>query len=371
MRPILGSFLHLLLISLQSAGELLKKVDFVHYTKGFQLTGPIAIIIIYTIIYLGSFFGSYAIAIILMTLLVRLMLLNLTIALIKTMKLNQYVAPLAKEIQKRYRHDKALQNRKLMLLYQYLHFNPLSGCMAMPIQVIILFGVYRALYDPVFLGQTFWGIQMLFPMNLYFAARFGAAGDFTSRVFDYINTHGISWQVIQWSISSGGKIYKWAIYWPSLLLVIFYILTSLLMQKVMRKSSQPDPAIRDVFADPKAIAKGKDKSQEFADAMQRQMGLTNIMLVFFAFIVSAGALLYFIVQNVLMMIEYTLIPRSFKLAYSPAELKGIMEAIEKETPLAAHPSGTSSSQEKVSEAELEQTEAQEIVSLRKPFQKKK
>ncbi len=373
MKALLSKVVLPLMVILTDPRTLAEKVNTATYTVGFQLTGPIALIIIYSLIYAGSFLGSYALAIILITVLIRLLLLNLTVSQIRMMKLNQYMAPLAKRLQEKYKHDKTLMNQKLMLLYQQFRFNPLSGCIAMFLQIIILFGVYRALYDPVFLGQSFWGIQLLFPMNLYYAARFAKGFDLSSAIFNYVAEHNISWQVLQWSYASGGKIYKWAIYWPALALVVLYVITSLIMQRVMRKVSAPDPAVKNLFDDGKKVK--RDKSKDFADIMQRQMGIFNIMLVLIAFILSAGALLYFIVQNLLMMIEYTLIPKVQKLSYTSPELMLIMDRVEKGVATSKQTVSSSSKTGAIdlneSAPDKEEEEEQEIVRLRQPFKKKR
>ena len=310
---------HVLLALLTNPKELAQSVNLATYTQGFQLTGPIAVLIIYTIIYLGSVFGSYAIAIIVMTVLVRLLLLNLTVAQIRTMRLQQYIGPITQIIQQRYKYDRALQTQKLLLLNQKFRFNPLSGCLPILIQLIVLFGVYRALYDPVFLGQTFWGIQLLFPINLLYARGFAKGVNLEPMIFEYIKTHDLWYQVLQWEIAVGGKVYKWAIYWPALLLVVFYIGTSLFLQRVMKRATAPDPQVKEFFAS--YLKKKEDGKPDVAEQIQKQMSLMNILLVFIAFIFSAGALLYFIVQNLLMVAEYTFIPKLVKVRYQPVELR--------------------------------------------------
>ena len=52
-----------------------------------------------------------------------------------------------------------------------------------------------------------------------------------------------------------------------------------------------------------------------------------------AFILSTGALLYFFVQNLLMIAEYTFIPRSLKLTFSAEDVSAALEAIDKGRPL--------------------------------------
>ena len=62
-----------------------------------------------------------------------------------------------------------------------------------------------------------------------------------------------------------------------------------------------------------------------ASQMQKQMGFMNFIIIIFAFIFSAGALIYFIVQNTLMMLEYTWIPKLYpQKPLDPKELKAFI-----------------------------------------------
>jgi hypothetical protein len=55
------------------------------------------------------------------------------------------------------------------------------------------------------------------------------------------------------------------------------------------------------------------------------MGIMNVMIILFAFIFSTGALLYYIVQNCVMMLEYTILPRGMAPALDPKDLKAFIK----------------------------------------------
>ncbi len=86
----------------------------------------------------------------------RLLLLVLTRQQIHGMKTMQMLQPVMKEIQRFY-PDRNDQSAKTMELYTQYKINPLSGCLPMFIQLPIMFGVYRALYDASFAGKDFLG----------------------------------------------------------------------------------------------------------------------------------------------------------------------------------------------------------------------
>ena len=312
----------------QSFGDLVQQTGIGTY-KG--LTGPIAEFVLYILIGVYLLLGSFGLGIIVTAVIVRLLLLNLTIAQIRMMKVNQYLQPLTKRVQQRYKGDKPEQNKRLMELYAKFKMNPLAGCLGMVIQIPIFFGIYRSLYDTIFLGHSFFGVQLLFPMNLYFVRNLGSNTDLTQVIFDYISENNMWSYVWQWSFQRGNSLYEWALYWPALMLVVLYILSSFWMQRVMKRVSEPDPELKAIL---EAADKGKKnpvekKAPDLGEQMQRNMRFMTIFLVLIAFILSTGALLYFFMQNLLMIIEYTLIPRTLKLNFSAADVQEALESIDK------------------------------------------
>ena len=265
---------------------------------------------------------NYGVAIVLTAVMVRLFLLPLTRIQIRSMKSMQMLQPVMKEIQRFY-PNKQEQSAKMMELYQTFKINPLSGCLPMLIQLPILFGVYRALYDPSFAGRDFIGIQLLFPVNVTGGRNFSVGPDLADLVDITIAKLGLQHQIIRLPETIpliGGGFW----YLPALILVVLYVATSLYMQRVMRQVNQPDPAFTAEFKEEMKVKADGPREPDLAQQMQRQMGLMNLMIIIFAFIFSAGALLYFIVQNLLMMLEYTFLPRGMKLALDPKELKAFI-----------------------------------------------
>ncbi len=311
--------------------------------KGF--TGPIAEIVLHLLVGIYAVIGDFGLAIILVAILVRLLLLSLTMAQIRTMQAQQYLGPLTKKIQQRYKNDKQTQNQLLMQLYQKFKLNPLAGCLGMLVQLPIFFGIYRALYDPIFLGHSFLGVQLLFPMNLYYVRSFGGTGvNLQEMIFEYIQQQNLWPQVWQWELVRGTKLYEWALYWPALALVGLYIGSTFVMQNVMRRANEPDPEVKAIFeADKQKNNDGKPQGPDLGEQMQRQMKFMSVFLVVIAFVLSAGALLYFMVQNLLMIAEYTYLPRFTKMHHSADDVRELLAAIDKGKPLAgdaAQPAGS-------------------------------
>ncbi len=97
-------------------------------------------------------FPSYGIAIIVLTLCIKLLLLPLAIKQIRSMKGMQEIQPKIKQIQQKYKNDKAKLSSEMQRLYRENNVSPLAGCLPLLIQMPFLVAIYYALqgfaYDP-------------------------------------------------------------------------------------------------------------------------------------------------------------------------------------------------------------------------------
>lgn len=90
---------------------------------------------------------DFGVAIILITLLIRIVLFPLSRKGIKSRKSLEELQPKIKEIQKKYKDKKEEQARQMMGLYKEHKINPASGCLPLLIQFPVLIAIYRALID--------------------------------------------------------------------------------------------------------------------------------------------------------------------------------------------------------------------------------
>lgn len=89
---------------------------------------------------------NYGLAIILLTVLIKVALYPLTVKQMRSMVVMQQLAPKVKEIQERYRQkDPQKMQQKIMELYREHNVNPMAGCLPLLIQLPILIALYRAL----------------------------------------------------------------------------------------------------------------------------------------------------------------------------------------------------------------------------------
>lgn len=100
--------------------------------------------------------GNWGWAIVLLTLIVRLILFPLSYKGIMSMQRLKDLAPKMKELQTQYKNDPQKLQMHMMNLYKKHGANPLGGCLPMLLQIPVFFAIYRVLYNAVELKNADW-----------------------------------------------------------------------------------------------------------------------------------------------------------------------------------------------------------------------
>ena len=98
--------------------------------------------------------GNFGFAIIILTIVFRVVLLPLGIKQIKSMQAMQALGPKIKEIQKKNKGNKQKAQEQTMALYQEYGVNPLGGCLPLLLQFPILIAMYAVIRAPVPYAET-------------------------------------------------------------------------------------------------------------------------------------------------------------------------------------------------------------------------
>ena len=96
-----------------------------------------------------SVIPNYGIAIILLTILIKLIFWPLGTKSYKSMNKMKKVQPLMMEIREKFKGDKTKMNQETMALYKTYKVNPASGCLPLLVQMPIFFALYRMLYQAI------------------------------------------------------------------------------------------------------------------------------------------------------------------------------------------------------------------------------
>jgi YidC/Oxa1 family membrane protein insertase len=92
---------------------------------------------------------NYGVAIILLTIFIKLIFWPLGTKSYKSMNEMKKVQPLMMELREKYKNDKQRMNQEIMGLYKTYKVNPASGCLPLLVQMPIFFALYRMLYQAI------------------------------------------------------------------------------------------------------------------------------------------------------------------------------------------------------------------------------
>ena len=149
--------------------------DIMHYRMfGFMNISIVSRTLLWSMNRLEGIFRSYAIAIIVLTLIIKTGMWPLQNASTRSMKKMQALQPKLKEFQEKYKEDPARLNQETMKLYKDYGVNPLSGCLPMFVQIPIFFGFYSMLGTAIELRNShfLWVKDLSQPDTLFFISHF-------------------------------------------------------------------------------------------------------------------------------------------------------------------------------------------------------
>ncbi|MCF8040204.1 MAG: membrane protein insertase YidC [Desulfohalobiaceae bacterium] len=96
-----------------------------------------------------GFVGNYGVAILLLTLVIKILFWPLTHKSYKSMEKMKKIQPMMKELKEKHKDDRTKMNQELMQLYKTYKVNPAGGCLPMLLQIPVFIGLYEALLGSV------------------------------------------------------------------------------------------------------------------------------------------------------------------------------------------------------------------------------
>lgn len=121
----------------------------------FGFFGTIGKVLLKTLqFFYNSVFPNWGLAIILLTILVRILVLPFNIASYKSMKKMQVIQPMIQSLRDRYKDEPQTLNTEMMKLMKENKVNPLGGCLPMLLQMPVFFALYQVLSQSIELYQA-------------------------------------------------------------------------------------------------------------------------------------------------------------------------------------------------------------------------
>lgn len=103
----------------------------------------------YLLDFLYKVLSNYGLAIILFSIIIKLLMLPLSIKQQKSVKKNAKIQDEMKQIQFKYKNDPEKLNQETIELYKREKMNPFSGCFSAIIQIVLLFSVFYLVRSPL------------------------------------------------------------------------------------------------------------------------------------------------------------------------------------------------------------------------------
>lgn len=318
--------------------------------------------------------GNYGVAIILFTVFIKLLLLPLDLKQKKSMAKTQKLQPLLNAVQQKYANDKEKLSQETMKLYQKYGISPMSGCLPMLIQLPIIFSLYWVIRKPLIymMGVDFnetWRVAGAY--NAWAAANPGLVpaellrngqtvvmecvknnntfGNYEIQIAQAIADHpeilnsGFITDALRAKLSNMDFNFLWMNLsqtpdWRKIFALLGGIIptvsdallwlipalsgASAWLSSYIMQPRKPKEEKHRVLAENE-----KPKENASADTMKSMTMMMPFMSVFFAFTLPAGVGLYWIVSNIIQIVQHLLISKFCNFDISLEEMEGDIQNV--------------------------------------------
>ena len=272
--------------------------------------GAISSLFGYLLNALYTVFNNYGIAIIIFSIILRIILIPITIKQQKSLKKSAELQEEMKEIQRKYKNNPEKLNQETIDLYKREKLSPFAGCFSSIIQLVIILSVFWLVSQPLtymkkidanVINDYKTQLQQEGNQSTYaeiaIINRFGAEDERVHLNMDFLG--------LDLSKVPSSNMGDWTVYIIPLLYVISSVGSIKLTNSFNKKKKEEKKAI----TDGKELQTANEPSElEAMEAMNKNMMyMLPLMSVFIAFISTLGLALYWFVRNVLMIIEKIII----------------------------------------------------------------
>ena len=264
----------------------------------------IANVLGYLLNFIYNLVNNYGLAIILFTLLIKIVLLPISIKQQKTMKKSAKMQVELKQIQEKYKNDQERANKEMMSLYKKNNMSPFSGCLSSIIQIILLLSVFYLVRSPLtYMKKVDLELVDKYKDELSVSSNYPEVqvvkekGEEDGRVYLNMNFLGLDLSSVP---SSNYKDYK------VFIIPVLYVISSIVSMKLTLNMQGNNK---------KKDKEGENK-EEITDTMpdmSKSMSyMMPIMAVSISLVAPLGLGLYWLVNNILMIGERLLLNKVIK-----------------------------------------------------------
>ncbi len=267
--------------------------------------GAISSLFGYVLNFLYNLVNNYGIAIILFTILLRIILIPITIIQQKSVKAQNRMQAKMTEIQNKYKNDPERLNQATIDLYKTEKFNPFSGCVISILQIVIILSVFWVVSKPLTYMKKV-NPELINQYSNEIKEESGAASNYPEiqiiqKKSEQDENVYINMQFLGLDLS---KVPMQNLKDPTVYIIpILYVITSMISMKLTNNSQ----------------TKKKDGEEQGGEDLANSMEQMNksmnymlpIMSISIAFIAPLGLALYWFISNLVMIIERLIINKFF------------------------------------------------------------
>ncbi len=265
----------------------------------------------YILNFIYSIFQNYGIAIILFTIILKLVLLPLTIKQQKTMRKTSKIQEKLKIIQFKYKNDPQMLNQETMALYKRENMSPFSGCLSAIVQILLLLAMFYLVSSPLtYMKKIDTDVINTYKEELQLQEKALATA---YPEINIIKEKGSVDETVNLNMNFLGldlsNVPSQSLTDPTVYVIpLLYVISSVFSMKLSMNMTKKNKKEKEENTETK-----ENKENTELDAMEsmnkNMMIMMPIMSVIISFIAPLGLALYWLVNNVLMIIERAVITK--------------------------------------------------------------
>lgn len=292
----------------------------------------------YILNFLYSIFNNYGVAIIVFTVLLKVVLLPFSIKQQKTMKKSAKIQEKMKELQEKYKNDQMKLNQETMELYKQENMSPFSGCLTSIAQLFVVLAMFYLVSSPLtYMKKVDSNIINNYKTQIMQEAEKHASdgnnesgnsstpiryqeiaiikqyGSQDPNVYLNMNFLGLDLSDVPSQNYTNWKVYIIPVLYVMMSLVSTRLMTNI--NKVNNSKSKDNNEEIKPDDDTKDLVKKEeeDKEADMMEEMNKNMTvMMPVMSVMIALIAPLGLALYWLVSNFFSIIERLILNKFFK-----------------------------------------------------------
>lgn len=270
----------------------------------------------YFLNFLYTYLGNFGLAIIIFSIIVKIVLLPMTIKQQKTMKKTARIQEKLKDIQDKYKNNPEKLNQETIDLYRRENMSPFSGCLGAIVQIILLFSVFFLVRSPLtymkkvdnsLIEQYKTQIEEENASNSAYPeiSIIKQKGNEDERVYINMNFLGVDLSGVPLKDSSDVKVF---------IIPVLYVITTFISIR-LNSSINTKKDKNKMITDGKEQSKSEVKEEEINPMEQANKSMNYmmpIMSISIALVAPLGLALYWLINNILMIIERIILSKVIK-----------------------------------------------------------